>query len=201
MPKRDSETVNTGNKKARSRVASLLHNTTVTGGLVIASIAVGWLFYAQAGLLTNRQHSDASSARDEQSLQSDTEPKENLEPSQEEKPVASTPDPAESPTPNPKSPQPPEQAAQPDTKQPHRPGRSCDEQAKNRAKQTHDRSMSVENELHKKKLASISELSKLLSGLGLVKDRTAAENKRHDKAVEAITETYRRTLETFHCKA
>lgn len=184
--------------RSSSHTIAKLRSYGVAGGLTIAAIAVGIALYAQAGLLSPPT---ASQVGRKQTLQDDRsslqaavsptpeQPSLNIptEPSLIEpgKPKKQASDPA---------PQPQESSAASS-----KPGIACDTKAKTAATQARDRSLGAEKTLHKNNLASIGGIPKLLGKLGLVKDRTAAENLRHRKALESINEAHKQTLGNLQC--
>ncbi len=183
-----------GLDKARpvnNRHLSLWRTASITSGLVVAAVLVGVLFYAQAGLLVSKPSAAKSPGQTKEPSQipQALKPSEQLQQSalgvQDSVPMAAEETPA-----------PPPQTKQ----QPSKPQKTCDEKAKDGAKKIYDRSMSTEDTLHKQNLADISQLSKLLGSLGLSRDRTAAENNRHNTAVEAITTKYQQALVMFRCQ-
>lgn len=170
----------------------------LAGASTIAAITIGVALYAQAGLLsppavpqTGRQqtpqdtrpspHAAASDSSEQPSLSIPTESTPTETDKSEKKSSVSMPQQPEPATENSKS------------------DLACDEGAKATARQTRDRALEAEKNLHSNNLSSISGIPKLLGKLGLIKNKTAAENLRHRKAVKGINETYKQTVDHLGC--
>lgn len=201
MRKHDSLPAGRDNsQKIRGHLRGLFHSSpTMASILVVATIAVGVLFYAQAGFLTS-PHSQPISHEQTAEDSQPTEPSELSKVSNESSLTPKDTDhtPKESNTSNE-----PQQSANNNratlNSKTKKPEPVCNEKAKDTAKQVRDQALEVENKLHNQKLAESRGLPLIGNLLNLIDDKVAAENTRHRKAVEAINTTYNDTLKSLHC--
>lgn len=167
------------------------HTPVAVGGIVAFSILGGVLFFVQAGFLLNVRPSNETPKSNLTSASSD-DSKRNVKPT-DSKPL------------QPETPVRQEQTKAATRTQAGKPSEhsgTCKSQDKAFARSRYDTSMKSENKLHSDRLSRINKNSQWLSrlSLGIIRDKAAAENSRHEKALKSIESDYQQRLARAGCK-